>query len=173
MSFLWGWISHYVWAGAAVVAAALLLALGVQTHRVKIAKAETAQVKVAWAAQREQATAAAMKAQTEYRAIEAQMQAQSEKSYRDYQAAQSRNESALAAARDGTDKLRSQLAAYASGSGQAAPDSIAAASERAARLGELLASALRADAEHASAAESNGDAVRALLAAWPHQDATP
>lgn len=70
-------------------------------------------------------------------------------------------------------RLRDNIATYARGSGTAA-DTAAAASERAAALGVLLAEALRLDdqallagAESAGAAESNGNAVRALLAAWP------
>lgn len=167
MSLLWAWISRYALAGAAAVIAALLLALSAQTHRVKLAKDETEQVKTAWAAARAQATAAAMKVQTDYRAIEAQMQAQSEKSYRDYQAAQSRNDSTLAAARADAGRLRGAFAAYAANSGSAAPDSIAAASDRALALGDVLATVLRDAAVCAKDAETAADGVRALKATWP------
>lgn len=167
MSLLWGWISRYALAGAVTVGAALLIALGVQTHRLKIAKAETEQVKVAWSAQREQATAAAFKASTDYRAIEAQMQAQSEKAYRDYQAAQTRNDSTLAAARADTGRLRGELAAYASGRGSTAVDTQPAASGRAEALGGLLVDVLRDLATCARDAETSADGVRALKAAWP------
>ena len=74
MSLLWGYITRYALAGAAIAAAALLLALGVQTHRVKIAKQETEQVKTAWSAQREQATATALAQDLAYRTEEQRRQ---------------------------------------------------------------------------------------------------
>ena len=151
-------------------AAVLLLAVaswgGVQTYRLSVEEKHEAQEQAAFAQERLRATDAALDAQTRYRALEAQMQALKEQAQNDYDAQQTRNASALAAARVGTDKLRKQLAAYSTGGG-ATSDTLAAADQRAAALGELLAAALRADAEHAASAEANGDAVRTLLAAWP------
>ena len=63
-------------------------------------------------------------------------------------------------------RLRDEIDAFARGRG-VSDDSAAAASERAATLGLLLAEALRADAESANDAERNADAVRAVLDAWP------
>lgn len=158
----------YLLPGAAIALAVALLAVGVQTHRVKVAKQETAEVQKAWTLDRANATAAALVETEKYRALEALMQSAKEQAQHEYDAATTRNAGRLATARAGADKLRNQLAAYASNASSAAPDSVASCDQRAAALGELLARALQSDAGHASAAESNGDAVRALLAAWPH-----
>ena len=71
-------------------------------------------------------------------------------------------------------RMRDELATYAAGGGAAGGDTAASASQRAAALGLLLAAALELDdaallvgAETTSAAESQGDNVRALLKAWP------
>jgi hypothetical protein len=166
---LLSWFMPYLWPAVAAAGVSLMLWGSVQTYRVRIAKAETVEVRNAMAVERANATAAALKAQTEYRALEAQMQAIKEQAQHEYDAAQTRNATALAAARAGADKLRNQLAAYAAGSGEASSDSVAACGQRAAALGQLLAEALRLDAERAADAEDSADAVRALLAAWPHQ----
>lgn len=168
MTWLLSKLMGYAWPAVAAVAAALLLAVGVQSHRVKVAKQETAEVQKAWTLDRANATAAALVETEKYRALEALMQSAKEQAQHEYDAATTRNAGRLATARAGADKLRNQLAAYASNASSAAPDSVAACDQRAAALGELLARALQSDAGHASAAESNGDAVRALLAAWPH-----
>jgi cytochrome c556 len=67
----------------------------------------------------------------------------------------------LRAERDG---MRDDIADYVAG---CAGDSLAACSERAAALGELLDRALQADARSAGAAEEHARDVRALLSAWP------
>ena len=74
MSLLWAWASRYLWAGAAIAGAALLLALSVQTHRVKTAKAETVEVRTAWTLQRAQATEAALAQASAYRIEEQRRQ---------------------------------------------------------------------------------------------------
>ena len=74
MSLLFAWISRYALVAAATVAAALLLALSVQTHRVKTAKAETVEVRTAWTLQRAQATEAALAQATAYRIEEQRRQ---------------------------------------------------------------------------------------------------
>lgn len=152
----------------------ILLALsllwgGVQTYRVTAAKRETAEVQAVAATERANAAMVALKAQTDYRALESQLQAVKEQAQHDYDAVQTRNASLLARARAGNDQLRQQLATYAAGSGAPAGDTLAAADQRAAVLGGLLAAALLSDAGHTADAESNADAVRALLAAWPHE----
>lgn len=157
--------------GAALVA--LGVWSGVQTHRLAIAKAETAEVRNAWTVDKANATAAALTQTAQYRVQEQGWQAQITKAQDDYTALQSTHASALAAQRVAladNGRLRSSIAAYATGGGASAPDSAASASARAASLGSLLAAALQADAEHASAAESNGDGVRTLLSAWPKND---
>lgn len=167
MTWIISILGRYLWPAAAIACAALLLALGVQTHRVKTAQAETAEVTKAWQLDRAQATSAALKASTEYRALEAQMQAQSQKAERDYHAALTRNDSALAASRADNDRMRGQLAAYASGGGQASVDTVAACRGRAETLGLLLGTSMREADESAAELESSADAVRALLSAWP------
>lgn len=155
------------------VLASLTLWGGVQTHRLAISKAETVEVRNAWTLDKAQRTQVALDAETKARAKE-QANAVKLKEVQDaYATLQISHASALAAQRvalGDNGRLRTALAAYASGGGQAGQDTAAAASERAARLGSLLASALQADAEHASAAEANADGIRALLAAWPHDD---
>ena len=74
MSLLFAWISRYALGAAAIAAAALLLALSVQTHRVKTAKAETVEVRTAWTLQRAQATEAALAQATAYRIEEQRRQ---------------------------------------------------------------------------------------------------
>ncbi len=166
---LLSWFMPYLWPALAAAGVSLMLWGSVQTYRVRIAKAETVEVQNLRTLEKAQATATALKAQTEYRALEAQMQALKEQAQHEYNAAQTRNATALAAARAGADRLRNQLAAYASGAGEASGDSLAASNQRAATLGRLLAEALQAGAERAADAEDSADAVRALLAAWPRQ----
>lgn len=173
MSLLLGWLSKYLWAGATVAALGLVLALGVQTHRLAISKAETVEVQNLRTLEKAQATQVALDAETKALAKEAADATKLKEVQDAYTALQTTHTDALAAQRVAladNGRLRTALAAYASGSGQVGPDSIAASNQRAAALGALLATALQADAEHASAAEANGDGIRALLAAWPHDD---
>ena len=89
-----------------------------------------------------------------------------------YDVLQKKHAAALAGQRDAladAGELRGAIAAFAANSGGAGEDTAAAASQRAAALGLLLAEALRTGAESAAAAESSGDAVRAVLEAWPRQ----
>ena len=166
MSIVWAWLARYALLGGAIVGSALLVALGVQTLRLNHASGKFTELQNLVTVERAKTTAAALEATTQNRALEQQMQAQSQKAERAYHAAQSRNDSILAAARADVGKLRNDLATFARGGGPAV-DTAPAASGRAEALGELLGRALQADAEHASAAESNADAVRSLLDAWP------
>ena len=70
MTWLLSKLMGYAWPAVAAVVAALLLAVGVQTHRVKVAKQETAEVQKAWTLDRANATAAALAQETAYRAEE-------------------------------------------------------------------------------------------------------
>lgn len=70
----------------------------------------------------------------------------------------------LRAERDG---LRNEIAAFAAGASGATDDTAAAASDRAQRLGALLADTLQREEDFAGAAEDNAASVRALLTAWP------
>ncbi len=72
----------------------------------------------------------------------------------------------LSSARTERDGLRDQIAGFASGSGSAT-DTLAAARNRADKLGRLLADSLRVQEELAAGAESEAANVRSLLAAWP------
>jgi len=89
-----------------------------------------------------------------------------------YDVLQKKHAAALAGQRDAladAGELRGAIAAFAANSGDTATDTAAAASQRAATLGLLLAEALRVGAESAAGAESSGDAVRALLDSWPRE----
>jgi hypothetical protein len=154
-------------AGPLIVAAVLLSIIGVQTVRLRTAEVHLAEVQKAWAVSRAEAAETASKETEKYRKLEQQMAAVKEQAQNEYNASQRKNAAALAAARAGNDKLRDQLAAYAASSGGPTEDTVAACSSRAAALGGLLAKALQSDADRTRDAEDNGDAVRALLAAWP------
>lgn len=117
-------------------------------------------------------TAKAASASESYRQREADLQARVNNAEERYAALQPEHARLLVSQRAllaEHGRLRDAIAAYAAGSGGTAPDTAAAASERAAALGGLLAEALRADAESAAAAEGNADALRAVLEAWPGQ----
>ena len=150
-----------------ILVTALLGFIGWQQHEIDSAEKALFAEKSARQEEKILAAAAALKQSEEYRAIADQLQAVKEQAQHEYDAAQTRNASALAAARADSGKLRNQLAAFAAGSSSAAPDTVAACDQRAAALGGLLAAALQSDAERTAAAEGNGDAVRTLLAAWP------
>ena len=158
------------WVELTVVAAAIAAAAGaygLQHHKIVTLTATIAAERTQRANERAVVASAALAESTAYRALETQLEAVKEKAQHDYQAATTRNARLLGAARADSVRLRDQLAAYAANSGGAAPDSLTAASERAAILGRLLAAALQADADSTADAEANGNAVRALLAAWP------
>lgn len=108
--------------------------------------------------------AAEVKAQAEYRALEQQMQAVKDQAQHDYSIAQTKNASSLAVARSNADKLRSQLATYAS---PAPNDSAASAGGRTAAVGSVLADVLQDLADRTRDAEANADSYRALRLAWP------
>lgn len=67
--------------------------------------------------------------------------------------------------RDERDGLRDQIGGYAAGG--SAPDSVAAARERAATLGRLLGESLQLQEELAGDAEALAADLRAMQAAWP------
>ena len=171
-------IASFFWSYLLELVIAILIGVaawgGVMQWQRDAARREVQAEKDARAIDKAAATTAALVATNRYRALSDQLQQVKDEAQHAYDAAQTRNAAALAAASAGNDRLRSQLAAYAAGGGGAADDTVAAASERAATLGGLLAAALQSDAQHAADAESNGDAVRALLKAWPHgADAAP
>lgn len=112
--------------------------------------------------------AAELKAQGEYRTLEQQMQTVKDNAQHDYSLAQTRNASSLATARAGADKLRAQLATYAS---PAPGDSASAPGDRAAALGSVLGGVLQDLADRTGDAESAADAYRALRLAWPGSSA--
>ena len=153
--------------GAVLVLVGLGGAYEVQTVRLKHSQAETLEVKHAWELDKAQATTAALAAAEANAATSTAWANQVRSAQNDYQTLQTTHARQLGVARGDVDKLRGQLAQFASGGGRS-DDTAAAASERAAALGGLLATALQADADHAADAEANADAVRTLLAAWPH-----
>lgn len=162
----------YRFAGIAVVAAIVVGAAGIKVHGYGNTReaagynrghAETEALRVAYIATAASATA-------DYRQREETLQHRVNAAEDNYAALQPEHARLLVAQRSLLSEhgqLRDAIAAYAARSSSAAPDTAAAASERAAALGVLLAEALRADAESSTAAEANGDAVRTLLAAWP------
>jgi Tfp pilus assembly protein PilE len=131
---------------------------------------------------RDDAKAVAMATDKEYRAKEEEWTKALKEKQDEYNAQQADNANRLAKVQADADRnrasneqLRSALASYAAGSGSPTPDTLAAASSRAVALGGLLEEcysladeAVYATAKNASAAESNGDGVRTLLASWPH-----
>lgn len=84
------------------------------------------------------------------------------------QANENRFRAAIAAERADARSLREQLADRGRAA-EAAPDPAAARDEQAAALGDVLAEALRVQAEASAAAERHAAEVRALLDAWPTQ----
>ena len=130
----------------------------------------TAEVTAKWTAQNLQLTAAAVVVQEKYRATETALREAVERQRIIYDALQQKHSTDLAgqrAALADAGRLRIDITAYASGSGRTPDNPGPSDSARAAALGLLLADALRASAESTAGAESAGDAVRALLAAWP------
>lgn len=80
------------------------------------------------------------------------------------------NAARLAAAAADRDRLRDELAAAAAGGVTEAADSVAACRDRAATLGGLLGSALRASEQCAGEAEDVAAELRRVRAAWPRND---
>lgn len=183
--FIFSWVvgklGSWLWPVIGLAALGLSLALGVQTKRLSWAKAETQQVRDAWTLDTAQRTAVALDAATKYLAHSQALQDQVKAEQHAYIELEKHGAERLAkalatssAALADNARMRGDLAAYAAGGGAAGGDTAAAASQRAAALGLLLAEAFRLDdeallvaAESAGAAESGGNAVRALLAAWP------
>ena len=170
MTWLLSKLAGYLLPAAAVVLAVLLLALGVQTKRVTWAKAETQQLRDAWTLDTAQRTAVALDAATKYRAHEAELTAKVQDAQADYSKLQADHARAIVASRAAlaeSGKLRSEIAAYASGSRDPADNTCASERDRAVALAGLLAEALRVSGEGAADAEAQSDAVRTLLSAWP------
>lgn len=172
--FIFSWIvgklGSWLWPVIGLAALGLSLALGVQTKRLSWAKAETQQVRDAWTLDTAQRTTVALDAATKYRAREAELSAKVQEAQHDYTVLQADHARAIVASRAAlaeSGRLRGEIAAYAAGSGGTPGDACASDRDRAIALGQLLAEALRADAQSANDAEVNGDAVRALLSAWP------
>jgi hypothetical protein len=156
--------------GAAVLVASLIGSCEVQTGRLHTAQKALVTEKTERKAEHDAAEAAALKASAEYRAREQVLQVRVTTAEGTYAALQTVHARAIIASRAmlaDNGELRNQITTFAAGGGRAGEDTAATASRRAAALGQLLAEALRADGESSNGAESNGDAVRALLAAWP------
>ena len=94
------------------------------------------------------------------------LQATKERAERDLQTERARNERRLADARATSSLVREQLAEFARGAGED-QNSAAACRRDASALGDVLASALQANAECTGHAEAEAGNARALLAAWP------
>ena len=162
----------YKLAGAAVAVVVAVGAVTMQVHRYGSGRytAGQAEVQGRWTAADLVASQVAITTAAEYRQREAEQAARTTTAEDKYAALQPIHARLLVAQRSllaERGELRGAIEAYAAGSGRAAPDTAAAASERAAALGLLLSEALLADAESSTAADSSADAVRALLEAWP------
>lgn len=159
-------IKTYAASGLALALVASLAWGGMQTARLSASKRDAAEVKAAWAQDKANALALALKTSEEYRAKEAEDQAKIKQGETDYAALQAKHAATVAAYRASDKQLRNDLATYASG-GALASDSIAACRSRAETLGVLVSDGLRLQTELAAGAESAGDSVRALLTLWP------
>ena len=162
----------YLWPAIGAAFVALTLAVGVQTKRVTWAKADTQQVKDAWTLDKAQRTQVALDAATTYRKAEAAYQANVKEAQNEYATLQAQHAKSIVASRVAlaeSGKLRGEIAAYAAGSGYPSGDTCTPDRDRALALASLLAEALRVSAEGAADAETNADALRAVLAAWPAQ----
>lgn len=162
----------YRLAGGALVFAIAAGAVALQVHRYGSAREDQGYIRGHAETEilRADYTARAASASADYRNREAALQARADTAEDRYAQLQPEHARLLVAQRNllaERGELRNAIASYAIGGSGAATDTAAAASQRAAALGQLLAEALRADAESAADAESSGDAVRALLAAWP------
>jgi hypothetical protein len=186
-----GWLAPYLlWVvGGAGIAAAgyggvMHLERDAARKATVEAKAETKKVNDDWTLDKARRTQVALDAEIQQRNKEQGWQAQIKGAQDELDHLKADNAKKLAAfaARASHDladntRLRADLAAFAAGGGSGSQDTAASASQRAAALALLLADALRledatllAGAKSTSAAEGNGDAVRALLKAWPHDD---
>lgn len=157
----------------AIGALALVVAgyVGSLNIRISSLRAEIATGVAAFSDYRREQARAAFAASEGNRKREQQLQTQVDGAQHAYADLQAEHARAIVAQRRllaDNGKLRNDIEAFARASGSpAGTDTVAAASERAAALGVLLAEALRADAESANAAEGNADAVRTVLNAWP------
>lgn len=159
------------------VVAALGAAVGTQTWRLHSseaaeagAKAETSTVRAEWATQAAEGAKAGLKASEANRLITVELQRTKEEA--DHARQVERKAAATAAAGFAAERgrMRNQLAAYALGpaGGSSAPvDTVAACHQRAAALGDGLASTLRAEEDAVGDLELSRADTRALLDAWP------
>lgn len=83
------------------------------------------------------------------------------------------NAARVAAVAADRDRLRDELARAAAGGVTEAADSVAACRDRAATLGGILGSALRASERCAGEAEDLAGELRRVRAAWPTNEVTP
>jgi len=116
LALLGGWL----WPAIGAAALAMLLAIGIQTKRVSWAKAETAEVKTAWAADRARAAEVARKAEADAR-TEEQRRVAAHKEITDAleaQLTQVRADAVIAAAASG--RLQQRVAALVAAARQGA-----------------------------------------------------
>lgn len=160
------YVTSYAATGLAIALAASLAWNGLQSTRLSASRRDTAEVKAAWAQDKANALALALKTSEEYRAKEAEDQAKIKQGETDYAALQAKHAATVAASQRDTRILRDQLAAYA-GPSIAASDPCSADRRHAQALGLLLGDGVRLQEQLAQGAESSSDAVRTLLATWP------
>jgi len=113
-----GFLGGYLWLGIGAAFLALTVALGVQTKRVEWAKEETTKVENAWAAAREAATAAVLKAETEARTEEQRRVAVQKEISDAYEKNMADARADAAAASTASDKLQQRVATLIAASRQ-------------------------------------------------------
>lgn len=173
-------LAPWKWIGVGLVMLGLVGVIGVDRIQIAGLRTVVADGKRAMSDLLREQARAAFVASEGYRKKEAADRQRVEDSENAYRTAQAewakrlaREVSQSRAAIADNDGLRADLASFARGRDPAS-DTVAAAGERAAALGLVLAEALRLEdetllvaAEATGGAESNGDAVRTLLSAWP------
>lgn len=171
MSWLLRFIpTTWLWPAAGIGALVLVTWGSAEHWRANHNAGETRECKDAATLDRANQTKVALDAATKYRAHEAELATKVKEAQHDYtelQASHARTIVAERAALAESGRLRGEIAAYAAGGGGTAGDTCTPERERAIALGQLLAEALRADAESSNDAEANADAVRTILKAWP------
>jgi hypothetical protein len=126
-------------------------------------------VQHAWDAERAQAQASAIKTQADYRSQESawnQKLQEAEDAKRKANAIQAR---VIAADRADNDRMRNELAAYASGGSRTADDTLAACRSRAAILGQAVEDGMRVQGEMAATYGDLATDYGTMFDGWPVQ----
>ena len=156
-----GWIWALMFAGAVGTAA-------VNEHRVSTVKQSLTVERLARANETAQRQAFAIQAEQANRTIEQERVIHAAQIVQAVTSEMQKTAAVRAGFAADNDRLRQQLASFASGSGQSPgdPDTLARAIERASRLGELLASCRAEGRSDAAELEDSASQIRGLQAAY-------